>query len=187
MLAHETNPILTKRVIGKDDVDIAAMIKKLGNSDWVRAGRSFYDANERVCPFCQQNTTEAFALSLNDYFDETFETDSKAIDDLIINYKTDSERLQQQVQLIITAPCKFLDVEKLKAEKALLDSKLVSNLQRLAAKKKEPSQVVELESISNVLSAIKALVDAANTSVAEHNRSEAASLHKCGNTCWRLS
>jgi wobble nucleotide-excising tRNase len=173
MLAHETNPILTKRVIGKDDVDIAAMIKKLGNSDWVRAGRSFYDANERVCPFCQQNTTEAFALSLNDYFDETFETDSKAIDDLIINYKTDSERLQQQVQLIITAPCKFLDVEKLKAEKALLDSKLVSNLQRLAAKKKEPSQVVELESISNVLSAIKALIDAANTSVAEHNRTVA--------------
>ena len=170
MLAHETNPILMKRVIGKDDVDIAAMIKKLGNSDWVRAGRSFYDANERVCPFCQQNTTEAFAQSLNEYFDETFETDSKAIDDLIINYKTDSERLQQQVGLIITAPCKFLDVEKLKAEKALLDSRLASNLQRLAAKKKEPSQVVELESISNVLSAIKALIDATNTLVAEHNR-----------------
>lgn len=32
MLTHEVNPILKKRVIGKDDVDIAAMIKKLGNS-----------------------------------------------------------------------------------------------------------------------------------------------------------
>lgn len=39
LLSHETNPILKKRVIGKEDVDIAAMIKKLGNSDWVREGR----------------------------------------------------------------------------------------------------------------------------------------------------
>lgn len=38
LLAHESNPILKKRVIGKDDVDIAAMIRKLGNSDWVRQG-----------------------------------------------------------------------------------------------------------------------------------------------------
>ncbi|HWV46923.1 MAG TPA: AAA family ATPase, partial [Nitrospira sp.] len=42
LLEHETNLILKKRVIGKDDVDITAMIKKLSNSDWVREGRSFY-------------------------------------------------------------------------------------------------------------------------------------------------
>ncbi|MDZ4263346.1 MAG: AAA family ATPase, partial [Pseudomonadota bacterium] len=39
LLAHESNPILTRKVIGKEDVDIAAMINKLGNSDWVRQGR----------------------------------------------------------------------------------------------------------------------------------------------------
>jgi wobble nucleotide-excising tRNase len=75
LLAHETNPILKKRVIGKEDVDIAAMIKKLGNSDWVREGRAFYDVNEGTCPFCQQSTSEALAQSLNEYFDETFVTD----------------------------------------------------------------------------------------------------------------
>ena len=53
LLAHESNPILTKRVIGKDDVDIAAMIRKLGNSDWVRQGRAFFESNDQVCPFCQ--------------------------------------------------------------------------------------------------------------------------------------
>lgn len=68
VIAHESDAILKKRVIGKEDVDIAAMIKKLGNSDWVREGRAFYEANETVCPFCQQSTTEAFALSLNELF-----------------------------------------------------------------------------------------------------------------------
>ena len=170
LVGHETNPILKKRVIGKEDVDIAAIIKKLGNSDWVREGRAFYDANGSVCPFCQQSTTEAFAQSLNEYFDETFVTDSKAIDDLASNYATDAARLQQQIAGIIAAPFKFLDVEKLKTEKELLDSKITINNQRLAGKKKEASQVVELESLSNVLATIKSLIDSANTLVADHNK-----------------
>ena len=168
--AHESTPILKKRVLGKDDVDIAAMIKKLGNSDWVREGRAFYEANDTVCPFCQQSTTEAFAQSLNEYFDETFVTDSKAIDDLATNYTTDSARLQQQIASIIATPSRFLDIEKLKMEVDLLDSRITINSQRLVTKKKEPSQIVELESVSNVISTIKILIDAANVLVADHNK-----------------
>src|ERR1035437_3760059 len=169
-VAHESAAILKKRVIGKEDVDIAAMIKKLGNSDWVREGRTFYEANETVCPFCQQSTTDTFAQSLNEYFDETFVTDSKAIDDLATNYTTDSARLQHHITSVIATPSKFLDVEKLKAEKELLDSKVTINIQRLALKKKEPSQIVELASIGNVTSAIKGLVDAANVLIADHSK-----------------
>lgn len=181
VVAHESKPILKKRVIGKEDVDIAAMIKKLGNSDWVMEGRAFHEANESVCPFCQQRTSEAFAKSLNKYFDETFETDSKGIDDLTTNYKTDSARVQQTIASVIAAPSRFLDVEKLKAEKELLDSRVTINIQRLAAKKKEPSQVVELESIGNVVFAIKGLVDAANTLIAEHNKMVANLSHERAN------
>ena len=168
-LAHESNSILKKRVIGKEDIDIAAMIKKLGNSDWIREGRTFYDVNEAVCPFCQQATTEAFAQSLNEYFDEIFVTDSNAIDGLVTNYATDAARLQQQLAAIIATPSKFLDIEKLKTEKELLDAKITLNNQRLAGKKKEASQVFELESLSNVCTAIKSLIDAANSEVAAHN------------------
>lgn len=170
LIDHETAPILKKRVIGKDDVDIAAMIKKLGNSDWVREGRAFYDENGSVCPFCQQSTTEVFAQSLNEYFNETFVMDSKAIDDLFTNYSTDATRLQDQISSIIAAPSKFLDVEKLKAEKELLDSKVTINVQRLAGKRKEVSQVVELESLVNVAAAIKGLIDSANVLVEDHNK-----------------
>lgn len=170
LLAHEENPILKKRVIGKEDVDIAAMIKKLGNSDWVREGRSFYDSNGGNCPFCQQTTNRAFAKSLKEYFDETFLTDSKAIDDLASNYSADAARIQQQLASIIASPSKFIDLEKLKAEKEILDARIPLNNHRLTGKKKESSQVVELESLSNVLAAIKAIVDMANTQVAAHNK-----------------
>ena len=170
LIAHETNSILKKRVIGKADVDIAAMIKKLGNSDWVREGRSFFDVNEGICPFCQQATAESFAKSLYEYFDDTFLADSRAIDDLVSNYSTDAERLKQQLESIISAPSKFLDIEKLKAEKSLLDSKITINNQRLAAKKKEASRVVELESLINLFEAIKGLISSANALIADHNK-----------------
>ena len=71
----ENRPILSKIVLGKDDVDMAAMITKLGNSDWVQAGIEFYDKNDDYCPFCQQQTTQAFRDSLNEYFDETYTKD----------------------------------------------------------------------------------------------------------------
>lgn len=170
LIAHETNQLLKKRVIGKEDVDIAAMIKKLGNSDWVRAGMGFYEVNSGDCPFCQQSTTEAFAKSLAEYFDETFLTDSKAIDKLTIDYATDAARLQQELAAIIASPSKFLDIEKLKTEKELLDAKITLNNQRLAGKRKEASQVVELESVGNIARVIEGVIDAANIQVAEHNK-----------------
>jgi wobble nucleotide-excising tRNase len=149
------------------------MIEKLGNSDWVREGRDFFNKSETVCPFCQQNTPEAFVQSLNEYFDETFETDSKAIDDLATNYKADAERLQQAIALMLVSPTKFLDVEKLTIEKELLDSRITLNIQKLTSKKKEPSQIVELDSISNVVSTIQALIDATNVLIVDHNNTVA--------------
>lgn len=170
LLSHESNPILNKRVIGQEDVDIAAMINKLGNSDWVREGRPFYNMNDGVCPFCQQSSTEAFAKSLNEYFDEVFATDSKSIDDLVTNYANDAAQCQQQVAIIIASPSKFIDVEMLRIEKELLDTKIMLNIQLLAEKKKEPSKVVALESLNSVFTKIKSLIDYANDQIKEHNK-----------------
>ena len=170
LLLHESNPILKKRVIGKEDVDIAAMIKKLGNSDWVQDGRAYYSINDEFCPFCQQKTTAAFARSVSGYFDDLFTTDRTAIDNLATNYAIDASRIQQEVANILAVQSRFLDVEKLKIEKDLLDTKITLNYQRLAKKKKEASHVVELDSLSNVCTAIRNLIEDANSKIAVHNK-----------------
>jgi wobble nucleotide-excising tRNase len=169
LLGYETDPIIKTRVIGKEDVNIAEMIKKLGNSDWVREGRSFYDVNDRVCPFCQQKTNEAFEKSLGEYFNESFERDSKAIALLLDNYKTEAARVLQELGQILAAPSKFLDVEKLRGERDLLEAKLRLNEQQLIKKSKEPSQIFELESVGNIAASIQGLIADANTKVADHN------------------
>jgi wobble nucleotide-excising tRNase len=173
LVGYERNLVLKKKVIGKHDVNISAMIEKLGNSDWVRQGRSFFDVNGMDCPFCQQKTTQVFADSLNEYFDESFLDDSQAIDDLIANYATEADRIKAQFASAIAEPGKFLDLEKLKMDSDLLNFKITINIQRLAAKKKEPSQVVELESVSNIAATVKSIIDVANVAITAHNNTVA--------------
>jgi wobble nucleotide-excising tRNase len=170
LLAHESNPILKKHIVGKEDVDIAALIRKLGNSDWVQEGRAFFEVADPLCPFCQQTTQKAFSASLAEYFDETFTKDSKVIGDLATAYSTDAARLQQQLTTLISSASRFLDIEKLKLEKELLDSKLTINAQRIAEKKKESSRSLELDSLANVLTEIEKIVASANAQADAHNQ-----------------
>ena len=169
LIEHESNNVLTKPVVGKEDVDIAEMIQKLRNSDWVREGRVFYENNDGSCPFCQQETPQALTKSLNDYFDEAFEKNNAAIDTLLREYKTDSELIRTQLESIIESPPTFLDVEKLKNAQALLASKITLNIQRLEDKRKEPSRIVHLESVLSVANTLESVIDAANIKIAEHN------------------
>ena len=170
LVALESDPILKKRVIGRTDVDIAAMIQKLGNSDWVRAGRAFYRANDGRCPFCQQSTPDALARSLEEYFDETFEEDAKAIDRLAADFNAEADRIRQQIDSQIAAPSRFLDVDKLRAARQLIDSGLMLNVQHIATKKKEPSRSIEMEPLGSALSGASSLIDEANNQVKAHNR-----------------
>lgn len=170
LIAHESDAILKKVVVGKADVDIADMIEKLGHSDWIRQGRSFYEANDGTCPFCQQTTTEAFAASLETYFDETYEADIQAIDRLATAYASGAVACQEMVSDILATPGEFVDVDKLQAHKSILDKTVDANLLLLENKKAAPSQAIELNSVADVIDAIKEVIQSANSEVQQHNR-----------------
>ncbi|KLD78162.1 AAA family ATPase [Xanthomonas hyacinthi] len=169
LLFHESNPILSKRVLGREDVDIAAMIKALGNSDWVRQGRAYFDEAASICPFCQQTTEASFAASLEAYFDGTFLAASHAIDDLAKAYAASADYLLAQLSATLDAPCRFLDAELLRTEVALLASRIALNRQHLADKQREPSQLVALEPLADTLERISQALVAANEQIEAHN------------------
>lgn len=169
LLRAESHSILSKKIVGKADVDIAAMIQKLGNSDWVKQGRAFYEANDKVCPFCQQITEDSFSVSLNEYFDDTFESDTETITQVYDDYKARGERLTQSLHEILVSPSGFLDADTLKSQKELIEAKFRTNLQRIQTKRNEPSSSVELDSLSNVLTRAKDVIDAANRAIEDHN------------------
>ena len=166
----ETVDILAKNVIGKDDVDIAAMIKKLGNSDWVKQGRAYHDGNDAICPFCQQKTDESFAQSLNDYFDETYLNDIGKIEQLATNYEVYSTTIVEYLQNIVDAPPQYLDSEKLEPQTSLVEAKIAANKQHIERKKNEARLVIQMDSLKDILEKISQAIEEANEKIARHNR-----------------
>lgn len=169
LLAHEADLILAKRVIGKSDVDIAAMIVKLNNSDWVKQGIKYYDTQERICPFCQQPTDVSLELSLNEYFDESFENDTATIKRLRDSYKFDADQLTKILRGILETPSSGLDTVKLGHLNEILDAVIATNLQRITGKLSEPSKPAELESLDKIRIEINELLERANDQVRKHN------------------
>lgn len=168
-LAWESDPVLAKRVIGKSDVDIAAMILRLGNSDWVKQGIAYYDVNDGDCPFCQQKAPQSLAASLEEYFDETFSLDTSAIAALKVGYLLAGERISQTVDAVLATGSRFLEADALKTEKHVFDARLQTNRQRLEQKAKEPSQSITLEPLKDVLQKMNDLIEKANGSIRDHN------------------
>ena len=167
--SHESNPVLAKKVIGKEDVDIAELIQRLGNSDWVKQGQVLYERSKPTCPFCQQKVRESFEASLSNYFDETFAKDAKAITDLESAYARDADALRAKLKAVVDGGSRFIDMEAFEAERSAIEARLTTNALLLANKAKEPSQPIHIEPMSELLAAASKLVSGANTSVAAHN------------------
>lgn len=170
IVALEVAPILAKKVVGKEDVDIAEMIHRLSHSDWVKAGQAHFEASAPKCPFCQQAAPVGLTESLESYFDETFEQDTQAIADLQDAYDRENKSLLLALDAIEQSTSTFLDRTAFAREQTVVDAKLRANALILVNKRKEPSAPQQLESLAEPLAAVFDLVEAANAKVAEHNR-----------------
>jgi wobble nucleotide-excising tRNase len=170
LAVFETSPVLAKKVIGKADVNISGLIQRLSNSDWVRQGIKFLDNSEEQCPFCQQDLPHDFEKELADYFDETFEADSKAVSTLRTNYFQISDELLGQAHALLALECAELDREKLTLEVQALEAVVLVNKGRMDNKVSSPSAEVVLEGLGDIQAGIAHIIDAANAKIGEHNR-----------------
>jgi wobble nucleotide-excising tRNase len=170
LVALEQNHVLSKKMVGKEDVNVSAMIQHLGNSDWVRQGMKYLDHTDDDCPFCQQKLPHEFEKSLQDYFDETFEADTRALSLFRDTYNELADTLLAQAQTVLTMNCSHLDKEKLDLELQALNAIILVNRQRIDHKVASPSTDVTLEGLAEISLRISELIDAANLKVSEHNR-----------------
>jgi wobble nucleotide-excising tRNase len=168
-LKHESDPILSRRILGKTDVNVAAIIQKLGNSDWVKQGVPYLEGSDGVCPFCQQEVSDQLSISLAEYFDESFLRETASLAALEAGYKLEAERLRQVMQGLAVANSRFFDIDRFTTEKNIFEARLTLNLQRIAGKVKEPSQIISLEPLGDVLKTLSDLMADANTKLESHN------------------
>ena len=161
--------ILKKKIIGKEDVDIAKLIETLGNSDWVQQGRHFFDQLEDQCPFCQQKTDAAFKQSLEAHFDETYITDLAGIDKLLSDYREAASSLLNGYNAADIVDSPHLDREVFEKDVAALRLALDSNVEYISAKRKEPSAPASLTDTAPLFAAVNAHISTANAKVKANN------------------
>jgi len=167
----QTTSKLSQSVVGRKDVDIAALIDKLQASDWVREGyQNYYNTNDRICPFCQQKTSENLAKSLQDYFDESYSQSIESIKSFLDQYETKTKEIVQTAKGIIDNNEKWIDANNLRLLIQKLETSVSNNVLRINKKIKEPSTIENLEPIDVVINDINDLITGANNKISSHNK-----------------
>jgi len=161
--------ILSKKIIGKEDVDIGALIKKLGNSDWVQSGTKYLNDTDGLCPFCQQPLQESFRDQVEEYFDQTYSADLLTIDTIKNNYQNESDRLEEQINDILKRSSDKINNDELKQLATILVEIFKSNYKKLEDKKRTPSNPIKLENYREIPEKIAELITTANKEIKQHN------------------
>ncbi|MDQ0072544.1 wobble nucleotide-excising tRNase [Variovorax boronicumulans] len=169
LLALESSPILAKVVVGKRDVDVAALIQKLGNSDWVKQGQPYLAESAGACPFCQQRLPLNLEDSLSEYFDEAFLTDTAAIAALESDYQQEARSWLVAISAPLDAKHPRVDADKLRALRDAASARIDANLLLIATKRREPSRPIALQSLTEATEAAIAPLSTANEAIKAHN------------------
>ena len=169
LLALESSPILAKIVVGKKDVDVAALIEKLGNSDWVKQGQPYLAESAGACPFCQQQLPLNLEDSLSKYFDEAFLTDTAAIAALESDYQQAARSLIDAISAPLDAKHPRVDADKLRALRDAVSARIDANLLLIATKRREPSRPISLQDLAKVTEAALEPLSTANAAIKVHN------------------
>lgn len=188
LLAAEVDTILAKKILGKQDVDIAGLIDRLKNSDWVGEGRDYWNVSKPHCPFCQQEVRTNLTESLEEYFDDTYLLDVASVARVLEGYQVSADAVKSLLAEILNTGSKYLDVETLQKAYDLLEAKLAANIGQLKKKRAEPSTVVLLDTLGQLAVEIEATLAEANAGIANHNAllgNRAAEKVVLGQQVWR--
>lgn len=100
-IESKLNQLLEEIIIGKEDVPIADLIKKLDSRTWIQQGVDLLEKTGNICPFCQQETiNEDLIKQFNDLFDDNYKNKITEIQDLYKSYKEETSLLLSDLHSI---------------------------------------------------------------------------------------
>lgn len=170
-IAH--SQIWRKAIVGKEDINISALVSEAGYSDWLKRGIS-YIRDDKVCPFCQQKTiTKEFVERLEQFFSDEYEKGVNEVKRLSQEYRDKTITVLNAINAASQAKEKVaigaLDADALRGKTTLLQKAIDSNINAMNTKANEPSRRVIVESVLPILNEITSLFAAADNAIDKHN------------------
>lgn len=146
----ESSEILGTKIIGKEDVAIGELIKKLNNSDWVKEGVDYLKITDTICPFCQQDVASGLKFEIENFFDETYANKCKELSEFKKTYASYVTNKIAELEAISASQIEILNFEELNTQIQLLKELCKNNLTKLEGKIKSPSVPIELETLDTI-------------------------------------
>lgn len=171
---EEENVIWNTTIVGSEDVNIAGLIKALGNIDWVGQGiRYILDGND-VCPFCQQHTiTSDFREQISEFFNDEYNRNISVVNQSATRYKSNTNAVINLMEVLVaqekSKEKSFIDLEEYEAIIIAIKGVIASNIEKMAAKLREPSRSITLDCSADVIEAANDLIRKANAAIENHN------------------
>ena len=167
------NSIWLKKVVGKQDVDIAKLIDSLRLGDWFNQGLKYMHGN--TCPFCQQETiTDSFRAKVAEYFDESYKRSMTDLNAAAHQYEQSIQVVGQYLSMLesrlASNSVSKVDPETFKLASNAVLTLLAANLDLISNKIKEPSLSVELHSFKVEWESVVSIVTQALAKCVEHNQ-----------------
>ena len=160
-------------ITGNQDVDIAALIDSLGNSDWVRQGMN-YIKETNVCPFCQQHTVTAdLKDQLERFFDDRYEANLHKVKNMQGDYRSAGESLVLELERLLMHPimtaCDLQLRQSLEADIKDLRLRIEGNIKVMKNKEVEPSRKILIDSCKNLYDESLRHIIAMDKAIDEYN------------------
>ncbi len=170
----ESDPLFRKEIIGNETSTVAELIKRLGNSDWVKEGLEYIppkieDGGE-PCPFCQERTiTNTLVGNIRNYFDESYANDVGEIEKLLSIYESGiysvpEKDVYESNPYLIERRAEF---ENLFGAVSLA---LNGSKTRILQKLETPSQPVVLTDSAGPIIGFNGFIEEINKSITMHNK-----------------
>jgi len=169
LIGYDNTTALSTSIVGKKDVDVAALIEKLGMSDWVRVGMTHYEHAAPICPFCQQQTPEDLVVKLNDYFDASYTSQIAALKEFSAQYRAVSAAFVAAMDAIAASEYANLPQDAFQAGVGEIKAIIKLNGERIDAKLREPSTNFELVGLSAKIESLEKIVAEADSEIEKHN------------------
>ncbi|HPS29579.1 MAG TPA: AAA family ATPase [bacterium] len=169
----EKDQLFSKTIIGNENSSVAELIKKLGNSDWVKKGLDYLpkEINDKSepCPFCQGQTINRMLIdNIRNYFDESYEKEVNELRKLSSEYEAGIKILPKK-ESYESNP--FVLEKKAEFENYYNNmlNCISNNNIKISDKIKTPSQAVVLLSSDSVIDAFNLFIEDTNKKITEHN------------------
>ena len=179
----EGNDILGVVIANAAQTDFAGFLEEIGATEWFRKGHAEYHEKAKgKCPYCSRTLPDGFDKVVTDSFDDRYEKNLEKLDAFLNAYRNTANALFIPLSKLPEEIYPAIDVTPYNDKLAAVKAVIAANIELIKEKKAEPSKVVTLEPVSEVLHELSEIIAGFNKLIDDNRRKRKNVPIRCLNT-----